>query len=225
VKVLGSSDHLSNAMTTALLPCDATPAERASRTGGLDVAAIHGDYADFAWRCLQRLGVRNADLEDMLQEVFVVVHRRLHTFRPDVPITGWLFGICTRVASGYRRRSYVRRERSIDDEVENERCADTADPEEVAETRQARAQLETLLDELDVEKRAVFVMFEIEELECEEIAEILGVPVGTVYSRLHSARKAFDKAVARMKAREAHGRVTVRAVDFARPRDEEGGAR
>jgi RNA polymerase sigma factor (sigma-70 family) len=78
---------------------------------------------------------------------------------------------------------------------------DAYTPEHAASDRQARARLESMLDELDPDKRAVFVMFEIDRMSCDEIAALVGVPVGTVYSRLHGARKAFEKSLARWRAR------------------------
>lgn len=169
------------------------------------VSSVQEEHGDFVWKSLQRLGVREADLEDMAQEVFVVVHRRLHTFDGSAKMTTWLFGICTRVAAGYRRRAYLRRERSVPDVPDDAGGDDARGPEEEASARQSRALLDRLLAELDVEKRAVFVMFEIDELSCDEIAAVVGVPVGTVYSRLHAARKAFAKALARHQARASRG--------------------
>jgi len=173
-----------------------------SRRSDLDVCAIHEAHAGFVWLTLQRLGIRDADVEDMLQEVFVVVHRKLQTFDGTSRMTTWLFGICMRVASAYRRRAYVRRERAVADVPESASDAGRG-PEEVAEQRQAQARLAAVLDEMDLEKRAVFVMFEIDEIPCEEIATIMGVPVGTVHSRLFTARKAFRASLARLEAREA----------------------
>lgn len=169
------------------------------------VSSVQEEHGDFVWRSLQRLGVREADLEDMMQEVFVVVHRRLGSFDGTSKMTTWLFGICSRVASGYRRSAYVRRERPVPDVPEGAGPDSAPGPEEAASARQSRALLDSLIGELDVEKRAVFVMFEIDELSCEEIAGIVGVPVGTVYSRLHGARKAFEKALARHRTRASRG--------------------
>ncbi len=139
-----------------------------------------------------------------MQEVFVVVHQRLHTFDTSTELPAWLFGICRRVAAAHRRRAHVRRE--LPTEFAGETLADAGlNPEQSAEKRQARARLDAILDEIDPEKRAVFVMFEIDELPCETIAEALGVPVGTVYSRLHAARKEFQKALARSNARATRG--------------------
>jgi len=168
----------------------------------LDIHSIHEENADFVWRMLQRMGVRDADVEDQLQEVFVVVHHRLHTFDGSSRMTTWLFGICTRVAAAYRRRAYRRREEVVADVPEGEE-GEEGGPEHAVIARQARARLLGILDLMDLEKRAIFVMFEIDEVSCEAIAEMLGVPVGTVHSRLHAARKDFQAALTRFSAREA----------------------
>jgi RNA polymerase sigma-70 factor (ECF subfamily) len=164
------------------------------------VDVIFRTHAEFVWASLQRFGVRQGDLDDALQEVFVVVHKKLGSFRGDSQMTTWLYAICLRVASAHRRRSHVRRELATPG-LDESHHTDLANPEEDLAEHQRRRILEELLDELDVEKRALLVMFEIDELPCEEIAEILGVPVGTIYSRLHAARKAFQKSVARFRAR------------------------
>jgi RNA polymerase sigma-70 factor (ECF subfamily) len=174
------------------------------RPGGevtpLDVARIHDTHADFVWRTLQRLGVRSADLEDALQEVFIVVHRRLHTFDATGRLSTWLFGICLRVAAAQRRRAHVRREQATSDGAE---CADESrsnDPEAMAAASEDRRRVEEALDGLPPERRVVFVMFEIEGMAAGEIAAELGVPVGTVYSRFSTARAEFVKAVERLGA-------------------------
>jgi RNA polymerase sigma-70 factor (ECF subfamily) len=166
-----------------------------------DARHVYREHAEYVWTSLQRLGVHDADLEDVLQDVFIVVHRRLRTFDGSSKMTTWLFGICRRVASAYRRRGFRRNEMCV---AEPEPDADAASPEHELTAAESRRRLDELLDELELDKRAVFVMFEIEELPCEDIAQILGVPLGTVYSRLHAARKAFQKALARMHAREAY---------------------
>ena len=168
----------------------------------LDVASIHDDHAEFVWVSLQRLGVPTYDAEDLLQEVFIVVHQRLHSFDHSSRITTWLFGICLRVVSAYRRRAHRRREQSVA-QVPEERTLDEASPEQAAVNRQAQERLRAALDLMDLDKRAIFVMFEIDGLSCDDIAEMLSVPIGTVYSRLHSARDDFDRALLRMRAMEA----------------------
>jgi RNA polymerase sigma-70 factor (ECF subfamily) len=170
----------------------------------LDVTAIHAAHAEFVWLLLQRFGVREADLEDALQEVFIVVHQRLHTYDGASKITSWLYGIAQYVAIAWRRKAHVRREHAVE-AVPEPAHTDAYTPEHAASDRQARARLESMLDELDPDKRAVFVMFEIDRMSCDEIAALVGVPVGTVYSRLHGARKAFEKSLARWRARDANG--------------------
>jgi RNA polymerase sigma-70 factor (ECF subfamily) len=167
----------------------------------LSLLAVHEAHADFVWRSLQRLGVRPADLDDVFQEVFIVVHKRLHTFDGSSALTTWLFGVCLKVAAAHRRRAWFRREVPTEDLADTSEAPASELPEEVVAARQARATLNRVLDAMDLEKRAVLVMFEIDEMSSEEIARILGVPVGTVWSRLNAARKQFEKIAAREKAR------------------------
>jgi RNA polymerase sigma-70 factor (ECF subfamily) len=164
----------------------------------LDVTAVYREHGDFVWRTLQRMGVPAADLDDVLQEVFVVVHRRLASYDGRSKPTTWLYGICLRIASRHRRRAYFRREVRHEDTRED---ADLATPERALEQVEAARRLERLLATLAPEKRAVLVMFEIEEKSCQEIAEVSGVPIGTVHSRLHAARADLERAVARERKR------------------------
>jgi RNA polymerase sigma-70 factor (ECF subfamily) len=132
-----------------------------------------------------------------------VVHRRLDSFDGSSAMTTWLFGICLRVVLGWRR--HRRRHPEIPTESPDaDQHADGRSPEEHAMAAQAKAMVARALDELDPEKRAVFVMFELEELSCVEIAAMIGVPVGTVYSRLHAARAAFARAAGALRD-EARG--------------------
>jgi RNA polymerase sigma-70 factor, ECF subfamily len=168
----------------------------------LDVARVYRENADFVWASLQRLGIREDDLEDTLQEVFVVVHKRTASFDGSSKLTTWLFGICLRVASAYHRRGFRRNETCVAEPPENQ--IDSSDtPEADLAARESRRRLDALLDGLALEKRAIFVMFELDEMPCDAIAQVFDVPIGTVYSRLHAARQDFQRALARMHAREA----------------------
>ena len=158
---------------------------------------IHHEHAERVWRNLHRMGVPEADLPDMLQEVFVVVHRRLDSFDSRAKVSTWLYEICRRVASNYRRRAHVRREKPSDEPRER---AHHETPEAAMVARHRRRLLHALLDELDVDRRAVLVMFELEELSCPDIAAQLGIPVGTVHSRLHQARGELKQIWARKRA-------------------------
>lgn len=172
---------------------------RVDKPAPLELAEVHAAHADFVWRSLARLGVRDGDLPDMLQEVFLVVHKRAATFDGSAKLTSWLFGICLRVAARYRRRAHLRREQPLD-LAPAEPASEAESPEQLAQLSQARAQLARVLDAMPLSKRAIFVMFEIDGMSCSEIAAALALPVGTVHSRLHAARGAFTAALARVQA-------------------------
>jgi RNA polymerase sigma-70 factor (ECF subfamily) len=165
----------------------------------LSVTQVHERHGEFIWRTLHRMGVRPPLVEDVYQEVFLVVHRRLSTFNGQSAITTWLYEICFRVAAGYRRKAHFRREELVHDWSELESVSSqTPSPErQLVASRQAK-QLERILDTMPLEYRVVFVMFEIEGLSSEQIAESVGAPLGTVYSRLYRARKHFARALTRL---------------------------
>ena len=186
-----------DAKVTSVEPMAANPVAAA-----LDLATVHERHVDFVWKTLQRLGVRPADLEDALQDVFVVVHRRLDSFNGSSLITTWLFGICLRVAVAHRRRGHVRREQT-GCELETSLETDTAaDPEALTLMRQRQRQLALVLDSLEPQRRVVFTMFELEDMSAPRIARTLGIPLGTVYSRLAAARIDFKRAFERLRKRD-----------------------
>jgi RNA polymerase sigma-70 factor (ECF subfamily) len=158
------------------------------------VAEVFRELAPFVWRALRRLGVAERDVEDVCQEVFMVVHRKIGDFEGRSSMRTWVYGIAIRVASDYRKRSHVRRE-IVTDDVPDEASSD--DPLDEAARREARARLDRILDGLDEDKRAVFVLYEIEQVTMAEIAEAVGCPIQTAYSRLYAARKIVQEAIAR----------------------------
>ena len=164
------------------------------------LAEIFREYAPFVWRGLRRLGVPESDVEDVCQEVFVVVHRKLGDFEGRSSLRTWIYGICARTASDYRRSGRVRREVVTDAPPD---APHEGGQHDAVALRQARATLDRILDELDDDKRAVFVLYEIEELTMAEVAEALACPLQTAYSRLHAARKVVEAGVARAQARSA----------------------
>jgi len=172
----------------------------------LDLSTVYGERAEFVWLTLQRLGVRDADLEDLAHDVFLIAHRKLRSYDGTSRVTTWLFGICLRVAANYRRRAHVRLERPMGGAETYEAIADHRQPEDLLGQREARARLTVVLDAMDLAKRAVFVMFEVEGLSCGEIAEHMGVPIGTVYSRLYAARRAFAGELAALDQKGRRGR-------------------
>jgi RNA polymerase sigma-70 factor (ECF subfamily) len=167
----------------------------------LTLRGIYEEHFHFVWRSLRRLGVREADVPDAVQDVFIVVHRKLAEFEGRSKVTTWLFGIALRVARDRQKLAHVRRH--VDDENAVMTFVDeNADVGAEAERRQAATMLEAILDELPLEQRAVFTLFELDGMGGDAIAELLEIPLGTVYSRLRLAREAFQRSVARLRARE-----------------------
>ena len=142
-------------------------------------------------RFLRRMGVASDDLEDQCHEVFVVVLRRLAEFRGDASIRTWLYAICWRVSQGYHRRRARERQRA----APLPETGIEAPQERTVEARARLARLQAALDTLDPDRRAIFVLYEVEGLAMREVVEIVGCPLQTGYSRLASARKAVRAAL------------------------------
>jgi len=163
------------------------------------------EYYEFVWRSLRRLGVRPPETDDAAQRVFLVLAQKLSSIHPDKE-RSFIFGIAMRVAANVRRDLATAREREVAESDSLESIA----PGPTAETAVARAQERATLDEIlasiPEERRAVFVLFELEELTVTEIAELLGLPFGTVATRLRRARQEFQAAVARLQARGQGGK-------------------
>jgi len=149
--------------------------------------------------------VPSADRRDLCQEIFVVVHRKLHEYDGRASLRSWIYAICVRVASTYRRSARVRREQACED-VEPAVLGDPVAPSQdiYLDTRRACAAIEALLANLDDEKRTIFVLYEFEGLSMIEVAGAVGCPLQTAYSRLHAARKAVKVLLLRSRLRLAH---------------------
>jgi RNA polymerase sigma-70 factor (ECF subfamily) len=180
------------------------PAERSAATP-VRVEDVYETHFDFVWRTARRLGAQDAQLDDVVQEVFLVVQRRLESFEGRSELKTWLFGITRRVVYASMRRTGIRREVVL---AEADELADSSTPgaeAQLASVEDTRL-LYALLDELDEDKRAVFVLSELEEMSGPEIAEALDLHLSNVYARVRSARMAFDAALKRHRAREARAR-------------------
>jgi RNA polymerase sigma-70 factor (ECF subfamily) len=156
-------------------------------------------YGPLAGRALRYLGVAEADLEDACQEVFLVVCQRLDDFENRSKIETWLYGICRRVAANHRRSTARRREAPMADPPE---VSIPAEQHDALELRDARHRLQHVLEALDEDKRAVFVLYEIERLPMADVAEAVGCPLQTAYTRLHAARDLVMKALRRLHAED-----------------------
>ncbi|NVB43192.1 sigma-70 family RNA polymerase sigma factor [Pseudenhygromyxa sp. WMMC2535] len=167
-----------------------------------DAASLFRAHASFVASFLHRLGALPAEVDDLVQEVFLVAHRR-GGFIDDgrARPTTWLAEIAIRVAS-VSRRSKRRSREQPDHAAINDARSHTVDPGTAVETEEALDRVQTALDTLDPERRAIFILFELEGEPCSAIAESFEIPIGTVYSRLHKARKQFKEAHARLLARE-----------------------
>jgi RNA polymerase sigma-70 factor (ECF subfamily) len=171
--------------------------QQAPAAGRIDAEGLFRAHASFVASFLHRLGTPQADVDDLVQEVFLVAHRK----GGYVPGAGqprtWLAAIALRVArSGHRSRG--RRREGADDHAMETTASGALDPAEALEVQKSLARVQQALETLELEHRAAFVLYEIEGEPCESIAASFGVPLGTIYSRLHHARRRFTEAYSRL---------------------------
>jgi RNA polymerase sigma-70 factor (ECF subfamily) len=166
-------------------------------TVGDRLEVLVADHHAFIWRSLRRLGVPDGDIDDSCQQVFLVAHRRLAEIAHDCE-RAFLFQTALRVAADWRRAHKRRVEQASIDILE---IPDTAaNPEQQIDARRARAMLDRVLAVMPMNLRAVFVLFELEEMTMAEIAVVADIPPGTVASRLRRARQAFHDAARQLTA-------------------------
>jgi RNA polymerase sigma-70 factor (ECF subfamily) len=183
----------------ALLVGEPAQRERVSPiNGAVDVDSIWREHGSFVWRILHHLGLQPADIEDATQEVFVVVHRRLSEYQEQDKLRAWLYAICVRVARDHRRKLFRRRERITD--VPPERTVGPTQASSV-ENQQALQLAEKLLAALPEKQRAVFLLYEVEQLSMPEVALAVDCPVPTAYARLRRARERVLELVQRAQLR------------------------
>lgn len=179
-------------------PTAATAPTAPAADRGTDwVVAAYREYARDLWGLLGRLGVPAANIEDVIQEVFLVLHRRRDEFRHESSLRTWLHGIAVNLA----RRDRERRTKA-EQPPQGWSPEPPASPESVASHHQAIARLDRLLSTLSDEQREAFVLADIAELPVPEIATSLGINLNTVYSRLRLARAAMQRAMQRLQAEE-----------------------
>jgi RNA polymerase sigma-70 factor (ECF subfamily) len=154
-------------------------------------------YFEFVWKCARAFGSKSDEIDDVVQDVFLVVQRRHADLKDERLARSWIYSITRRVVSSQRRRKRERDSRAASD-VES-LVSTQQSPLAVAEHNFEVRLLSELLDGLDERKREVFVLSEIMEMSGREIAETIGVPMNTVYSRLRAAREEFDAAAQRQR--------------------------
>jgi RNA polymerase sigma-70 factor, ECF subfamily len=163
--------------------------------------ALYDAHVDRVFRMLRRIGVPESSLEDAVQDVFIIAFRRMDGFEGRSSLSTWLCGIATQTARNYRR--HARRHPETPTEGAGEDApASAPSPERALETSEAVRVLHALLDELDEEKREVFVLVELEQIPAPEIAAMLELNLNTVYARVRAARAAFEQCVARHRAKD-----------------------
>lgn len=182
-------------------PARATPASGAPR----DFRALYEAEFSYVWNSLRRLGAPPAHIEDLAHDTFVTAWRRMGDFDSSRPIRPWLFGIAFRVASDFRKRAFQHREVSDENleqlDVEDDRLS----PVDHVAAREARELVLRALESMPIERRAVFVMHELDGHAAPEIAAAMAIPLNTAYSRLRLARQDFAAAIKRIQA-EGGGR-------------------
>ena len=165
------------------------------------LASLYREHAPYVWRVLRHVGVPDADLDDAVQETFLVVFRRLHEFEGRASLRTWLYAVAVRVAAT-RRRTHERERRRRDRAGATVHGTTDDDPEAALYRAEAADLVDTLLTDLDPPKRTVFVLAELEGVRVPEISKILGVNPRTVHSRLRLARESFSASLRRVRARE-----------------------
>jgi RNA polymerase sigma-70 factor (ECF subfamily) len=173
----------------------------------LSFESIYEEYFDFVWSSARRLGVEVGAMDDVVQEIFMVIHARIQSLRQPESIRSWIYGVARRkVSEHHRARRTSQASASVLATQADLDSVSPPTPLDLAE-RSARASLLwSVLEEIDWPKREVFLLAELDEMTAPEIAEALQIPLNTVYSRLRAARLAFEEGRARRA--EADGEET-----------------
>ncbi len=163
--------------------------------------AVYRQYFDFVWSSARRFGVPLEAIDDLVQEVFIVVHAKLAGLERPEALRSWIYGVVRRMASDYRRAQRTRVAAGILAGSYGESVSPQPTPLEQMNTNADLQLLASLLDELDEPKRDVFALVEVDELTVPEAADVLEIPLNTAYSRLRAARQAFEASLARRRER------------------------
>lgn len=163
---------------------------------------VYARHSGFVWRVVRRLGVPDHAVEDVMHEVFLVVHRRLHEFDGRVAMTTWLYHQARGVVSNHRRSARRERRRL---QLVDARPAPAPDPERETARDEAAAFVRRFLEGLEPDKREIFELAELEGLPMPQIAQMVGINLNTAHSRLRAARQRFQRAVDRRRAADGRG--------------------
>jgi RNA polymerase sigma-70 factor, ECF subfamily len=177
------------------------PVDPSPTTGVPSFSQIYKGHFNFVWSCTRRLGVNESEIDDVVQEIFIVIHRRIHTLEQPQALRSWIYGIVRRTVSTYHRakRAKVASTTTLNSEHDMQ-YPQQPTPQELAEQSDQVQLLWSMLEKLDAPKREVFVLSELDEMTVSEIAVAIEVPVNTVYSRLRTARQELEEALAKHSA-------------------------
>jgi RNA polymerase sigma-70 factor (ECF subfamily) len=170
----------------------------AATAAGLDFPALFAEHFGYVWQTLRRLGVPVRDLDDVTHDVFLKVYHQLSQYESPRAIKPWLFGFAFRVAADYRRLSRNRRELLEPGDEPRDTAPSAVERLVFAERLELAL---AALQGVELERRAVFILHELDECSIPEVAETLGINVNTAYSRLRLAREDFAKAAKRLRSR------------------------
>jgi RNA polymerase sigma-70 factor, ECF subfamily len=170
-------------------------------TAAHSLSTVYRQHHAFVWRTLRCLGVTDAAVDDAVQDVFVVAHRKLDAFEGRSTLRTWLYEIARRVAWRHRQRAQADAARSF--ELPDLHAA--LDLDDAVARAQALEILRAFLDRLDEDKATVYVLTELGGLHGSEIAEALGINVNTVHARLRAARRELERMLVRLRARDRSG--------------------
>jgi RNA polymerase sigma-70 factor (ECF subfamily) len=176
-----------------------------------NLQTIYKKYFDFVWSSARHLGATADAIDDVVQDVFIVIHAKLATLQRPEALRSWIYGIVRRTVSDYRRSRRTRDAAGarLGAEYKSSRPPQPS-PLDIAERSSELELLESVLAELDETKREVFVMVEVLEMTVPEVVQALEIPLNTAYSRLRLARQSFEETLARHEARDEENRKTCR---------------
>lgn len=180
-----------------------TQAAQASLPEALDPCRLFDSHLAFVWRNLRRLGVADSAIEDAAQDVFLVVYRRWDTWQSErSSVETWLFGIVLRVAQNHRRAQRRRMAWLLPgkDGLAQEMPSLADGPAEILAQREAAQMFERALAPLAEDRRAIFLMIDVEQMSVPQAAAELGINLNTAYWRLRKARMAFRQSLAKLHA-------------------------
>lgn len=167
----------------------------AVEAGSADVRGLYFAHRDAVRLTLSRLTGTGPHVDDLLQDVFVVALRDAARLAAAASPRAWLYGIAVKLAANHRRRAWLRSWLGLEAAAKVEA---PDDPVLALRRREAEGLLEAALSSMPAKKRDLFVLFELEGLSGTELASALGIPIGTVWRRLHDARNVFAAALARL---------------------------